>query len=1028
MQVRMFWIAVLAIGCADFAQAQSSRRYYTEARIQTMRANLEKHEWARKQRDDIFAKANRWARYDDEKLRTLVIPPQVPRCYEVSNQGCPIHGVGASYTVDFDRPFKVKCRIGGEEYPSNDFAAFLASGLKDRSLLTGDYADDGWGWHKPGDKSPANYWFVAYYAQGCIQYLLKAIENLSTAAILTEDADQARMYAHKCALLLWQLSVYYPDYEYASQSREGKEHNPEYTGKLLNRIWETWTPQKCAPAYDAIRPFLAADVELQKLTGKSATEIDTMIRERLLHEAVECIMDGSTRIFGNYGMHQRALLILALVLNEKQKHPTSEEMIQFVLDNPKPIKSLEMGLRDAFINLIYRDGMPPESIGYNTSWNLSLTDIAEMLAACGVDVFNEPQFRRLLSWPFNVYIAGQFSPPMGDSGDMFARRQQWKVEACSKALRHVDDPRLAWAVKQRPDVAQDLFSEPIDDILAKYENQPSPVIGFNSYLFPAYGLANLQCGSDANRVANSFFFGSHRQHMHHDQLNMLLFAHDNALLVDIGYPEQTDRFNHRLSGYFVNTIAHNTVTVDASKQGRGPGCLHGFAKDGFAQVVDASCEGTYPDHVSLYRRANMLVEVTDEHSYLFDVFYVRGGSQHDYSAHGTQADFFCDPPLGPVQQEGSLAGIDVPYEQFYDDAELKDKPLGSVNYGGYTGSGFQFLTNVQRMPLKGKAIGDWRLTEPLKGQPDRPWKEIGLRAHLVGSNEEVIACDGPMQRWYTMPKTVKCLIRRRTGENLSSCFTTVYEPYKGKTWIKQVSPISIEPNDGQATAALVELADGAKHYLFHSLTPEQKYVLDGHVTVTGQTACLVLDAQNMPTKSMLLNGTQLAIGDYTVKGKGLRRSKIASVDYARGIIELADPILGEDVGPDTVLLVRGKGFNDCVTVGKVIDPTHFAIGDEDLILAGGPIKEVRDHEIVTSVHTRYAREGMTVLNSRLEPVGRLGENTDKDWRYKGWMIDRETPLTPEDFPQKDGDSSPRYYVVMAGAGDEIIVPHYLVRQ
>ena len=181
-------------------------------------------------------------------------------------------------------------------------------------------------------------------------------------------------------------------------------------------------------------------------------------------------------------------------------------------------------------------------------------------------------------------------------------------------------------------------------------------------------------------------------------------------------------------------------------------------------------------------------------------------------------------------------------------------------------------------------------------------------------------------------------------------------------------------------------------------------------------------------KTMLLNGTQLTCGDYSVKGRGLRRSLIKSVDYARGTIELADPMLGEDVCPDKVLLVRGKGFDDCVKVGKVLDKTHFAIGDEDLIVAGGPVKEVRDHEIVTSVHTRYARPGMTVLNSRLEPVGRLDEKTDRDWRYKGWRIERPSPLTPEDFPHKTGDASPRYYVVMAGPGDEIDIPDYVVTE
>ena len=54
-----------------------------------------------------------------------------------------------------------------------------------------------------------------------MNYLREAITSLSTAVILTEDPIQARKYAHKCTVLLWQLAIHYPDYEYASQSREG---------------------------------------------------------------------------------------------------------------------------------------------------------------------------------------------------------------------------------------------------------------------------------------------------------------------------------------------------------------------------------------------------------------------------------------------------------------------------------------------------------------------------------------------------------------------------------------------------------------------------------------------------------------------------------------------------------------------------------------------------------------------------------------------------------------------------------------
>ncbi|MDA0748568.1 MAG: heparinase II/III family protein [bacterium] len=1018
-------------------QATAERKYFTDARLAVVRSNLEKYEWAREQRKKILETADRWAKHEDERLRTLVVPPQVPRAYQEHNDGCPIHGVRAHETglykwgIDFDQPFKITCPVGGEVYPSNDFQAFLDSGMKDRSLLTGEYADDGWGWHRPGDPDPANYWFVAYYAHwSMMRFLMEAIESLGNAVILAESEEHAARYAHKAGLLLWQVAVYYPEYEYEKQSRESKEHNPKYTGKMFNMIWETWPPHTFAVAYDAMRPFLERDRVLQEIAGKDGAGIDGMIRERVLRESAVRITDGSGRIRGNYGMHQSTLLTLAQVMDESEQSPTSEEMIRYVLANPVLQRDTDMGLRDALENLVYRDGMPHESIGYNRIWVTNLVDLADRMVDLGVNLFEHPRMKNLLAWPFNVFIAGQFTPSTGDTGDMFANGGAWEAEVCQKALPYVDDPRLAWVLHGgRPGVReglfggspaqQDLFSRPAEDLLARLPAQEDLEIGLKSFHFAGYSMVNLQNCNAENRSAVSFFYGDHPAHMHRDQLNILLFAYGNALLTDIGYPEQTDSFNHRLYGFFTNTVAHNTVVVDAVKQGRGPGKLYGLVPEGFAQVVDASCEGTYADRVSLYRRVNMLVEAAPGQSYVFDAFYVRGGSQHDYALHGTQADFTCDA-LGPVREKGTLAGEDVPYEQFYDDPELKDKKLASVPYTGYKGSGYQFLYNVRKGKLEGSATGTWTLTEPMEGQPERPWKGIGLRAHLLGEGEELFGCDGPVQKYKYLPKSVKFLFRRRTGENLESRFVTVFEPFQGKPWIKETLAVKITPEDGNVSAVRVDLADGGRHYVFHSLTPDQSYTLDDAVHVSGQTACLVLDAVGKPVRAMLLNGTELAMGDFRLEGKGVRKSRIVSVDYRSGVVEIADPVLGEDLRAGQAVRVAPDGFGDCVTLERVIDTTHFSIGSEDLQTAGGPVLAVEGDRIVSSARNPHVRLGMTLLNSQGEPQGRVIEKMEDGWRVDRGELE---PMRMEDFPQVEGDPGPRYSIVVAGPGDEVAIPN-----
>ncbi len=1027
-KVLLTW-AVLLCAASIPAWAAFERNYYTEDKLDIMRSNLEKYEWARGKRNSALAGADRWAKYDDERLLTLVVPPEVPRGYQIHNFGCPVHGIKVHekglyrWIIDFDNPWKVKCPVGGEEYPSNDFGAFLASGMKDRSLLTGDYPDDGWGWNKEGDET--NYWFVAYYAHWSMsRFTMPAISSLGQAAIVAPDPEQAKLYAHKCALLLWQLAEYYPDYEYKSQSREAKEHNPNYNGKWTNMIWEVRTPNVCAPAYDAIRPFLPQDKALQQRAGKTAEEIDATIREQLLMECARCITDGSHRIAGNYGSHQRSLLMLAAVLGEDAQNPTREEMIEYIVENPKPATAQDIGLRDALVNLVYRDGMPRESIGYNRGWVNSLSTIAASLAEAGLGVnfFENPRFQRLLTWPFDVMIAGRFIPPLGDSGNMFAHGSPLSASIAALAIPYFQEPRIAQVMRASPGAGRDLFKKPLDEIVAELPEAEDIPFGADSFHFPAYGLAYLQSGGNDSLTSSVLFYGNYPCHAHSDQLNMLLFSQDNALLTDIGYPEQTDSRNHKRYAFFGNTVAHNTVVVDAGKQTRGPGILYAYQPTGFAQVVDASCEGAYRNKVTLYRRANMLVELSPMHSYLFDVFYVRGGSQHDYIALGAPSETSCDPPLGPVQEKGTLAGEDVPYEHFYDDERYAAKPLGSMSYGGYRGSGFQYLFNVRRAPLQGQAIFEWRLKEPAEGKTKYPWQGIGLRAHLIGEGDEIIAADSKPQKYKYLPDTIQFMLRRRTGEDLASNFVTVYEAYKDATFINSVSSVSLEPDDGQAVAARIELPDGSAHYVFHSLMPEQPYVLDGKVNVTGQAACLALDIDGKPLRAMLLNGTQLSIGDFALNSGGQQKTEIVSVDYANGIVEIADPLLTDLFLPGQVAIVAPDGFADSLTMQSVIDATHFSIGDEDLRVAGGPVNDVisDQNRIVTSVSTPHTEVGMTVLNSLLQPQGRLagGDRITIDRGDMGL-------LEPESFPKEPDGSHPRFWVVMAGPGDELLIPSFV---
>jgi hypothetical protein len=76
-----------------------------------------------------------------------------------------------------------------------------------------------------------------------------------------------------------------------------------------------------------------------------------------------------------------------------------------------------------------------------------------------------------------------------------------------------------------------------------------------------------------------------------------------------------------------------------------------------------------------------------------------------------------------------------------------------------------------------------------------------------------------------------------------------------------------------------------------------------------------------------------------------------------------------------------------------------------------------ENRIETGVNTPRARSGMTVLNNRMQPQGRLAEGARLTLDRTGLP-----PLKREDFPPGPDGARPRFTVVMAGPEDEILIP------
>ncbi len=1019
MSARLLAVMLLAILCVANAHCKSGRNFYTDERLAWMRENLAKYEWAQQERDKIIARAERWAAYDDERLQHLVPPLEVARCGTVHNSGCPVHGEAIlkypgrkkSWKMSFDEPYKIQCPVDGESYPSNDFWAYLQGGCKDKSLLTGEYVDDGWGCEVPGHEK--KFWFVGFYAgEMTRRWLLPAIRDMSQAYLLTGE----RKYAHKTALLVWKLAQYYPDYAYEKQSRYGLEFMSWYLGRLQYHTWECFTIQDVTLAYDAIYPAIEGDAELEQFTGQSAEQIRRDIEDRILRVAANDITDGSHRIQGNYGMHQSALLRIALVLDTDEGEPTSAEMVEWVMKGPEKVTLYtDTPLPDAMLNLFHRDGVPFESPSYNCGWMTELEDVAELLLLNGVNIWEEPRFRGLYTWPLKMLICGTMTQPMGDSNNMFGGGLGVTPTYLEGAYRRMRDPRQAQVMVQRDrPFRHRLFEENLEDEIRVAAERYGRRVGVTSELLPGLGYATLQTGPEENPTALALYYGYYQGHTHYDRLNLEVYAHNHPLIPDLGYPETADTFDPRRHGWLDHTVVHNTVMVDATKQRVGFGDPVAYHRAGWAQMIEAAADSAYPDKVSDYRRACFLIEVDDTAAYCVDFFRVAGGQQHDWIIHGTQAEFSVEGlQLSEPRALGTLAGPDVPYGQFYDDPNLIEGKPGT-RYHTYQGSGFQWLINVQEAPLDGVGGVTWRLNRDPELYPYKPTEGIGLRVHLLGDRETVFVCDGIPQRRRNFPEMLKWVIRRREGEELASTFATVFEPFGGgEAFITEVTRLPVTPDD--ASAALRVSFDGGGHVVFWTPHPEVGHTF-GDYTVTGRAACVRLDGSGSAVAARLFDGTALRGPGVMLTSAGPAAAKIAELDYQQNLVRLDAEVLDQTMVGRWVRVDTG-GHVTAVRIDEVTDARTFSLGDQDLRCGVASALEVDEQGVVKHDRVMYfVNGGMTVLDEAGEVVDKLGavERTS-------FALAEKKPSI-EEFPDADGDGRRRFRIVAIGTGDAVIIP------
>ncbi len=962
---------ILMLGAGAVSAKSGSVLVTAEMRENAMR-NCERYEWAANFRDALIAQLEPWMAMSDEELWALLPGQDMPRDAGVNRDGagCPNCGrehYNAPYSpsrwlIDFqDHPWQAQCRNCGEWFPSNDFASYYDSALDDQHkfrLGAGDprflqpreggdprWVDDGTGVEVDGHK----WFFAAYYAFRLWQQMLDVTEKAAIVYTLTGDP----FYAHKAGVLLDRMADLYPEMDYMPHFRLGMEASTGGSGRgrVQGMIWETWTAQMASLAYDEVYDALLQDRELVDFSARMSERYGTgnksspeaiarHIEDHLLREFIIGVEDG--RIRGNPGMHHLGMACAAIALDDPVETPAALDWLFEVGGGAIPSIMHER---------LNRDGFSDESaLGYSRIPALSFYRVAELLRRYGGyerhDILRDyPKFRACYTLGAAVRMLDNYSPNWGDgdkcmnySGrtgltiDVAMALQGWEVfhtPAIAREVWFANGKSLDDLFAARPTRAQapqgihwPIYADDPEAMLADLQAvvaaDPGPLRSYNS---GGHGQAVLQAPSRENGRALALYYGRMYGHGHHDRLNYLLVAENVVMTPDMGYPLYTGQWPKRF-GWVDHIISHNTCMVNDTNPDASSfsGKTRLFAEAGPVRVVEVDGGDIY-DGVSTYRRCMVMVDVDDRHSYVLDLFRVRGGANHRLIQNGGGPEVTTEGLQLTAQPTGTYAGPDIAYGEEYDGA----------HNSRYTGTGFSYLERVEKSGPAADFSVDWLMVEPRRTMPE-DW-EAHLRVHNLTPVDEVALCDGIPPLYKGNPERLRYLLRTRYGEDLTSQFVSVLEPYGHEPIISSVRLLdSVADTDRFFAAVEITLADGRRDVLLVGDDAEQ--VSAGGVTMDGRVGFVRFDGDEVVARA-LIEGTRLDAG-----GVGLDLPAAAITGTLAGfddsdpdnvLLDLASAELTDEVVGRYIIFDNAERSDASYRIEALVDADTVSIGGKSLI-------------------------------------------------------------------------------------------------
>ncbi len=850
------------------------RTFFTDEKLDNLKRNAEKLEWAKKKREEIILDAEKYLSLGIENLVLTITPQELYRSFSVNQKyGCPNCGEEVlrhgrwGWEIDYiNNPWKVKCPNCGKIYPSNDFGKFYESGLDehgsfsysraDCSLLVNelypemgkDFAvDDGRGWLRDkNDPAEGRFAFIPYYILHCFWPIEKpqgaalgtmAIKALSKAYMLTDD----KRFGFAAGAMYYRMALIYPTLD-ASECRweEGYKlaHGHTKIGRMGGCIWDVELMNEAVEWYDMLKPCLD-DEFAEYISGdarlyigekpQSGAEIREKIKKNML---LQIYPDMRAYVLHcNPGFPHELLLKTAKVLGDEVRFEEYAEYL-FKYINRDWDHWINYDLESLMLTQMNRDGFAGEvSPSYNYMWTLGFIRAAEILKGHPkYDLYKNINFRKLGNMVVNYITADEFTIKLADMPGCGKPEIRIDHDEQVKFFIETGNPRIAeLLVKVCGDspICKDWYidCEAADELIRKTAKKE---FRSESRIFPCFGFAMFESHpEEKNAESFGIYFGSNQGHGHRDTMNIYLHGFGIDMMPDLGEPSFKDKNPERYR-WSSNAISHNTVTVKQEKPFddaldyqvfpdfltpvKGSKVNH-YYTDGIVSVIDVQAAKLYN---RTFGRTLIGIDVDGKSRYIVDLFRVGEGEKHiSYHAIGMQTEV-SGAEFVP-QNGGTYAGEDVPYA----DAEYTKKWY----------DGFNYLTDVSRCKTSQSFSVDWKCEDNWS-----VWKaarDVHLKLHMLEGFDEAALCTGePPKAHAGNPKELRYLIAKKSGEETE--FVSVIEPYEDECFISSckvsrnngMTEISVIHKNGREDKLLINQKEGSGAFISVECRKDGKTLYD----------------------------------------------------------------------------------------------------------------------------------------------------------------------------------------------------------